>query len=504
MGIIIRQSFKSSIVSYIGLLIGVINVLFVSTTFLTSEQIGLTQAILSYSIIFSTFSAICLPGIINRFFAYYKSTELMHNGFFTFLIVIGVVGSLIFVIVFYYLEFFFRNIYFEKSPLLFAYYNQILFLTVLVGWQGILEAYIRAHLRIVVPAIIREIILRLINIALIIMFGFHWLSLSQFINLWVLSYLIINLLLIIYINFLGKFFLITKFNGFSKSRLKEMFNYGLLTTLPLLSWLIIYKVESIFLPAYSKGLSNLGIFTIASQFALAIEIPRRTVSQISLPILAEAWKNNNIKNINEVYKKSSLNLLIIGLFLFLGIWLNIDDIFSLLPQGKFYQTGKFVVFWIGLARVVDMATGVNSEILSNSKYYKYDFIFIIFLSVVITLLNYFLIPIYNINGAALSTFISILIYNVAKLLLIFLKTNLNPFNVDTIMALGIGLITFVIVFLTPLAGKMVDNHILNIFIRSITISIIFGFLVLISKVSPDINQLVSASLKKIYFNDKFK
>ena len=48
----------------------------------------------------------------------------------------------------------------------------------------------------------------------------------------------------------------------------------------------------------------------------------------------------------KFYAKSTINQLIVGELLFLGIWANIHNIFKILPAE--YEAGKYVIFFIGI------------------------------------------------------------------------------------------------------------------------------------------------------------
>ena len=78
------------------------------------------------------------------------------------------------------------------------------------------------------------------------------------------------------------------------------------------------------------------------------------------------------KQLEMLYKKSSITQLIIGGFIFILVWFNIENIFKIIPHGNVYAQGIWVVFFIGLGKIFDMATGINQEIVGSSKYYKID------------------------------------------------------------------------------------------------------------------------------------
>lgn len=67
MGIVIRQSIKTTIVTYIGFAIGYVNTLFLFPLVLSKEQIGLTRLLISVSFLFATFASLGAGNIPNKF-----------------------------------------------------------------------------------------------------------------------------------------------------------------------------------------------------------------------------------------------------------------------------------------------------------------------------------------------------------------------------------------------------------------------------------------------------
>jgi O-antigen/teichoic acid export membrane protein len=180
------------------------------------------------------------------------------------------------------------------------------------------------------------------------------------------------------------------------------------------------RVNSVMLGTIST-LSNAGIYSVAFFISDSIDAPRRAISRISSPLLADKWKEGKMDEIEELYKKSSLNQLIVGVALLLAVWVSVDDIFRWMPNGEVFQEGKYVILIIGIARLVDMVTGVNTEIISYSLFYRYNFYLVIFLGLSNVVFNLLLIPIFQLNGAALATLASLTLYNLLKFIIIHWK-----------------------------------------------------------------------------------
>jgi O-antigen/teichoic acid export membrane protein len=202
-------------------------------------------------------------------------------------------------------------------------------------------------------------------------------------------------------------------------------------------------------------------------------------------------EKQDYKKTQTLYTKSSINQLIIAGVLFLCIWLNIDDIFSLLPAK--FQGGKWVVFYISIAQLFNMITGINGTIIVNSKYYRYDLYTNIILVLTTVITNYFLILKYGIDGAAMATAISISLFNLIRLILIKVKMNMHPFSLQTIKTiLLLFVMFFALDFLPNSSYAFVD-----IIWKSIVVFILFISAVMYFKLSEDINEVIIEVRKKI-------
>jgi O-antigen/teichoic acid export membrane protein len=123
-------------------------------------------------------------------------------------------------------------------------------------------------------------------------------------------------------------------------------------------------------------------------------------------------------------------MLLLGSFLFTGIVINMDAVYLLMSNGDAYRSGFWVVVFLGIAKLVDMATGLNSQIIGYSKYYKFNFYALIILGLSNAILNYFLIHQTGVSGAALATLISLTLFNMAKLLYVKKKFGIWPFTIQ--------------------------------------------------------------------------
>lgn len=443
MGIVIRQSAKTLFVTYLGFLIGYINTLILYPLALSVEQIGLQRILIDATVFFSSFAALGATNIPLRYFPYFRDPGREHNGFLFFLLTLSFCGYIIFVVLFLLLKDSLISIYSSNALQLTKYYYYLIPFTFIQLMMIIFESYTLVQLKPVVPRFIREIVIRVLLVLGVLGVLYKVITFNTFIDLIPVVYLLALILLMFYVYSIRALFLRPNFGVFKSPQFKGILIFGGFVLLGNSSDIIIRNIDSLMLSSYS-GLKSTGIYTIALYIALVLEIPRRSMAQVVIPLVAEATKNNDKGKIEELYKKSSINQMIIGGLLFLLIWCNIDNIFKFVPNGNTFALGKWVVFYLGLGKLFDMAMGVNAEIITTSKYYKYDIFFYAGLSILAIGTNMLLIPRLGLTGAAIATASSVLIFNMVRFIFIWYIYNIQPFSKNTVKIILIS--AFVLLF----------------------------------------------------------
>jgi O-antigen/teichoic acid export membrane protein len=276
--------------------------------------------------------------------------------------------------------------------------------------------------------------------------------------------------------------------------IKSQIKYGVYVILGGGAAALVARLDMIMIE-YFMDLKQVAYYGLAFFIASVIKTPSRSIAAISSPLLAKAFEQNNSTEIKDIYRKSSINLLIIGALLFLGIWLNIDEILSILPEK--FQQGKQVIFYIGLAQIFNLMTGVNGLIIINSDFYKLDLYLNILLVVLTIIINVLLIPVYGIEGAAMATATSLFIYNFLKLLVVKVKIKVQPFSFNTYKVIALACIVY---FLVPVIPLDFSNDFFSIIIRSIIIVLLYSIPILYFNLSDDITQFVQNTYAKLRYN----
>ncbi|MEY4875741.1 MAG: hypothetical protein RL708_890 [Bacteroidota bacterium] len=491
MGIVIKQSIGAAIYSYIGVGLGVVSTLILYPHYLSAEQLGLTMGVmLPLASILSNFSMLGTGNTAFYFASHFKNDTTHQPRFLQYLLRMMVVGLITISIAYIVFKPFFVKHYSQHSPLFIQYYWWILPLTIFVTCYNFLEALVRSQMDIVFTNFTREVLLRILTICCLLLFILNVFSFHSFVVGFVLVWAILFLVLLIY-SYKKSWFAwsnSTEINSIAQK--KEVLFYGLINVLSGAAWALASNIDSLMIAKY-VGLADTGIFRLAVFICTVVQVPQRSMTQILLSLLSEHWKKNEMQKINELYKKSSLQLIIAGSFLVMLIIINIDSFLKLLPPE--YAAAKWVVILLCIARLIDMATSINGEIIQTSKYYRFNFYLILALLVFTIAANYFLIPGNGIIGAAIAGMLTVVFFNIIKYLFVWYKLKFQPFTFKSVVALLLALLAGISAYYIP----SFQNPFVTIFCKSSVATIVFVISLTTLKISPEINEIIFKSISFI-------
>lgn len=498
MGIIQKQSVKSSLFILLGFIIGAINILVLFPRFFTQAEIGLTRAMIDISL---TLSVLCTLGslpVIYKFFPFYNDyTGPEKNDLPMITAIACTIGFTITCLLGYFArDFIVRKL--GKSPEFASFFYTVYpytFFLLLFMW---LEAFGWCLKKTALTNFLRETAIRVLTTLLIILFAFKIIDLKQFIHLFCLLYLLPAIFLLISLIRSGKWkFNLIAISSVTKRLRKRMFTFSMfLFGVQFLN--VLARTNDTFLVIGLRGLAETGIFSIALYVSAAMEIPQRSLTSISIPILAESWKNKDMQRISSIYAKSISNLLVIALGMFGLIWLNIHNLVNFLNHlaskgSGYYEIISPLVFVMGLSKVLDLSTGVNGQIIGTSNYWRFDFYTNVFYTVLSIPLNFVLIKYFGLMGLAYSNLIALSLYNVSRYIFLYKKFGMQPYQLKHLAVLLICLSIYLGVHYLP----QVPNLYLDTLLRSSVFILLFAPTVYFSKVAPDLMNIVADRLRFI-------
>lgn len=484
MGVVFKQGTVTTVGSYLGAVVGYINVLWIFPAVLSAEEIGLIRILPGIAFLLVPFCQLGLSQTVLRFFPRYEKlkggiAEMM--SFMTFFNFVGFGASLILIKIFEptIIQFFSKN-----SNLVNNYFHVSVALLLLISFTSIFGSFATSMLKIVWPRFVNDVLIRLMNSCLVALYYFEIIKIDQVINGLVVIYLVALLCVLGYIIKIGVFQLTIRFKHINSSAIKEFFSYSIFTLLGASGNFIILQIDQLML-TNQLGLTSNGIYTTAFFIAVVIEFPRRSLSQISVPIVSKSFEENDLKAIDKLYKQVSINQMVVGSLLLLGILVNLRSIFDLIPNNEKFIAGFNVVYIIGIAKLAEMAFSLNGEIIVLSKFYRYNVFFSVVLAFVTIVSNWFFIKWYGLDGAAIATALSLILFNLVKLIFLKMKLDLWPLSIKNFYVLALAVATYFLVGAIPEQTLLLD-----LLIRSVLTTVLFMAPILFLKISPEINGVI--------------
>lgn len=470
------------------MLIGYANTIILMPMYMSPDEIGLFRVLMSISMLLVTIVLFGMGGVVMRYYPLRETTEKGVNETFTLSMVVIMLSFLLVTWGVYFAEPLIADYYKDNAPNLTNYLLLIVLITLQMAIFNLLEVIIRTKKEIILPNVIRDMVYKSLHVVVILLYGLNVIQFDDYLYSHVAIYCILIIALLLPV--LKRTNLQIDISIFSdRPAIKEMMKYGVINILTGLGITIVLQIDQIMVTKY-LGLSANGVYSTALFMAVVIEYPRRFVAQVSYPIMAEAFARNDFKLLDEHYKKASINQMILGGLLFLGIYINLDNIFGIMPHGQEYAMGWWVLVVVGMVKLVDMLFSLNGEIISLSKHYKYNTYFVLALSVLAVITNDILIPLLGITGAAIATLISYVLFNVMKYILLKVKFGFEPFTMNNLYHLLILIGCILLNFLVP----KFENIIIDIFIRSSIMSMIYIFACYLFNISELFTELVDKAI----------
>ncbi|MBN1767228.1 MAG: oligosaccharide flippase family protein [Prolixibacteraceae bacterium] len=489
MGIIARQTIKGTIWSYLGVIIGFITTAYLYPNYLTTEVVGLFGLLVSLSSLMGRLSLLGLPGVTNRMFSYFRDKQNGHNGFLRIALLFHIVGLIVFLLAFYLLKPYLIDTNIEDSPLFAQYLYLLVPMAIAVMVFAFLDSFNKMLYDAVLGTFLQEFLQRFMILAITLLFVFKIINLEQLIIAYAVAVSIKALILLLFLVRRKEIKLSLPQKTIAKSMRNEILSVAAFSLITGLGSMIVFSIDKIIINQM-LDLSNTGVYTIAFYFGSLVVMPSRPLLKISGTLIADAWKKNDLETIQDIYYKSCLNQLIIGGFLFLGIWANIDNILIIL--GDDYTQAKWVIFFIGLGYLFDMATGANGQIIAFSKYYRINLVFILILIVLVISTMYLLIPLWGIVGAAIAISTSLLLNNIMRYVFLLVKYKMQPFNWKFLLVIGFYVLLHLALNFFPKISLIPDT----IMRSGIIVLLSLGFFWFVP-VSYDIQRIINKAINKL-------
>ncbi len=473
MGIIQKQTLKGTAYSYIGVVIGFLNMGILYPRIFTTEQIGLTQVMLSIVTILSQLGNLGFVEMSNRIFPWFRDKLSGNRGFLGLGLLITLAGTIIVTVLLI------LNIDYvvysnaERTSLLEEYSGYLPLLLTLTIWFTFFDNYVRLLYNAVLGIFLRDILYRILNLILIGLYFFKLIDFDGFILFFVLSQGLPQIITLIVWMARNNELTVGNFRSWiDRNMVRQLVSlsvYGLITGI---SGITVSNIDK-YMINYHLGLDQAGIYAISFYFATIILIPGKSLGKIAAPVIADAWKREDVKTVADIYARSCINQIAIGVLLVVGIIANLHNIYRILPES--YAGGEWIIILISLGNFVFVATGASIYVLGTSRYYKHQTWLMLFMILLVLSTNYFLIPAMGIEGAALASFVSLTIISAIRVYIIWIKIGIWPFRWENLALIGAGMAVFLLSQLIPRLPLIADIAVRSSFITLLFLAVVYYF-----------------------------
>ncbi|MBC7849132.1 MAG: lipopolysaccharide biosynthesis protein [Chitinophagaceae bacterium] len=502
MSTIRRQSIISSGIVYFGFALGFLNTyLFAREGGFTKEEYGLTGLFIAIANVMYSVANLGMQAYIYKFYPYYHDNlPPKKNDMMTWALATSIIGF-IFVMIggWIFRDMVIKN-YGTNSPKLVVYYAWIFPFGFGLTIYSLLEAFGWQLKKSILTNFLKEVQFRLFTTILIVLTFFGAInSFDLFIKIYAVTYLLLAAIL-------GGYLLYTKqlHFTFSVSRVTKKFFKKIVTLMSLIwSGNLVFTVSNVFdslviAAVMENGLAYTAIYTLAQNIASLIQAPQRGIISSSIAALSRAWKDKDMEKIKRIYHRSSVNQIIFSAGMFVLIWINFTDGIYTFHLQKDYVAAKEVFLFIGLMRIIDMGTGVNSQIIGTSTFWRFDFVTGIILLSLTLPLNYFLTRTLGVTGPAIANLFALTLYNFIRYSFLAKRFNMQPFTLKSLYPL-----------LLALLGYAVCHYLFDdrygfqwIVLRSVVFLLIYATGVIALKISPDIMPVLQTLMGKLRVSRK--
>jgi O-antigen/teichoic acid export membrane protein len=480
-----KQSIISTIFVYAGFFIGFINTYLFTRkgSPFDAAQYGLTGIFIAVGGLMFAFANMGMISVSYKFYPYYNDNlPKKKNDLLTWALVTSLIGFCFVVVAGVIFKDLVVKKFGENSPSFVQYYFWIFPFGLSLLVYSMLEIFAWNIHKSMFTIFLREVFFRLLTTALIFLLSFNLIkSFDTFIKLYAITYGIVALVLFMYLIWKKEFFLTFSVSRITKKFYKKIISFASLVYVGGAVLMIAQYIDGIVIMSV-LGTAPFGFYLLGFNVAGLVQAPQRGAIAASIPTLSQAWKDKNYNKILLIYQRSGINLLIASLGIFFIVWLNYKDAVITFGLKHDYLKSQSIFFFLGMARIIDLGTGVNAQIIGTSTFWRFDLFSGIILFLLITPLSYILVKHFGLVGAGYSFVISFTIYNLIRIIFLQRKFKMHPFSFKTLYAIVISILCFWACYYT-----FINLHgFFAMVVKSIVFISLYGGAIVYFDLSPDV------------------
>lgn len=496
-----KESISGTIVTYVGVGIGFLTTFFLLAKYFTPEEIGLTRLLPELATQLSGLGMLGMTYSISRYFPFFRDSERNphrdedgpHHGFFYYITMVGLIGAVVMCLLYVLAKGPLTALYSQNSPLLADFYYAVIPLTLFtMGWT-IFELYTYQLMKVAVPKGIREVLLRLVQLAVYLLYAFGYIDFTAMVWGFIGSFGVCMLANGLYLGRITSLSLRHNPNYVSPEMRRGFYRYTALYTLTSVGITLAGRMDLFMVAFIDKGgLTSAGVYTMAFYMVSIIEIPMRAILNVAAPKISEAAKQGDLKRVESVYRLVAFYQLLSGLLIFILIWVNIDNIFGIMPNGDQFSGGKWIFFFLGLAKLVELTLTCSHTVVSTSRYYYWNVYYTVSVLVMSFIASVFFIPTFGTMGAALAMLVTNIISYGLQQLLLSLRLHVHPFTPRMLLMIPLTLAAWGVDALLPKFSWVWADLV----VRSALVGAVLLVALLVLRLVPELMTMLEGRLPK--------
>lgn len=191
-----------------------------------------------------------------------------------------------------------------------------------------------------------------------------------------------------------------------------------------IAYVLMQSVDVILLSKFTN-FESVAFYAVAIKLTTMISLVLASVNTVQAPKIAELYSLKNMKELKRIIKNATKLIFLLTFPVILGLILLSEFILGL--YGEAYVVAKSALFILLVGQSVNAlcgSVGVYMNMTGKQNVLQKVLLIAFFINLV---LNWYLIPVYGIDGAAFSTSFSMIFWNITAVVYIYKKDKVKTF-----------------------------------------------------------------------------
>ena len=243
------------------------------------------------------------------------------------------------------------------------------------------------------------------------------------VEVYLLGFLLLSLFSSIRVYMLFK--KIDKPNDKSESfTITEIFKTSSPMALSAIAYFIMQSIDIIILSIY-EGFDQIAYYSVSVKLAMLTTLALMSVNIVIAPRIAEIYENQKMQKLQMLIKHSTRIIFLISICVLSVLFFFSEEILGLFGQG--YVIANNALLFLLAAQFFNAVSGPGAIYLNMTGRQKTLNKILVSALIINISLNFYLIPTQGINGAAIATLVSLIIWNTIATVLIYSRDKIKIF-----------------------------------------------------------------------------